>query len=406
MDKKNMYKIFSVMTAFALFTTVFAACSSEKTVDSTTIENTTSKTAETTGAAETAAAKQGELKVTATVTKDEKFGSAVLSLSEDDFKNAGFELGDSLDVIFSNGYSVTDVPYYNGYYVKTGAPVVVAYPNNKYVKVAFNNRDFWTAAGLENGSTAEITLNTAKKYLSTFEALGQRYSLDRNDYSSDEQYANFRAVSVKNMKENFIYRGASPVDNEMSRASVVNALLQKAGVETIIDLADSDEEMQEYFADENFDSDYVKSLYEQGKDIVLSMSSNYDADSYKEGVANGMRHLLKNGGPAYIHCLEGKDRTGFVCTLLEALVGASYDEMCADYMKTYENYYGITKSEMPEKYDAIVSLYFDSFMSYLAGTEDMAALKTADYSGFAKRYLLDSGMTDSEIEQLTELLSK
>ncbi len=405
MVKKNTYKIFSVMTAFALFTTVFTACSSEK-VDSTTTENTTAKTVETTGASDTAAAEQGTLKVTATVSKDEKFGSAVLSLSEDDFKNAGFELGDSLDVIFNNGYSVADVPYYNGYYVKTGAPVVVAYPNNKYVKVALNNRDFWTAAGLEDGATAEITLNTAKKYIYTYEALGQRYSLDRNDFTSDEQYANFRAISVKKMKENFIYRGASPVDNEMSRASVVNALLQKAGVETIIDLADSEEEMQEYFADENFSSDYVKSLYEQGKDIVLSMSSNYDADSYKEGVANGMRHLLKNGGPAYIHCLEGKDRTGFVCTLLEALVGSTYDEMCADYMKTYENYYGISKSETPEKYDAIVSLYFDAFMSYLAGTEDIAALKTADYSGFAKRYLLDSGMTDSEVEQLTELLTK
>ena len=36
-----------------------------------------------------------------------------------------------------------------------------------------------------------------------------------------------------------------------------------------------------------------------------------------------------------------------------------------DYMMTYENYYGITKQDNPEKYDAVVSVYFDAFAAFL-----------------------------------------
>ena len=343
--------------------------------------------------------------LTATVTKDQKFNSAVLSLSEEDFSNAGFAFGDSCNVVFSNGYMVNDVPYYNGYYVKTGAPVVVAYPNNKNVKIALNNRDFWTAAGLEEGCTAEITCSAAGKYLATYEALGQSYSTDRSAYESDEVFANFRAICVSTMKENLVYRGASPVDNEMDRAQVVNTLLEQNGIRCVIDLADSEEEMQEYFAAADFDSEYTRSLYEQGYDITLCMSANYDSDAYKASVAKGLHHLLKYGGPVYIHCLEGKDRTGFVCLLLEALVGTGYDEMCADYMMTYANYYKISETGTPERYNAVVALYFDSFLEYLYGTDDVDVLKAADYTEAAKGYLTDCGMTEQEIGQLAALLS-
>ncbi len=350
--------------------------------------------------------------LTANISKDPKFDAAVLSLTEEDFSKAGFAFGDSFDVEFSNGYSLTDVPYYNGYYVKTGDPVIVAYPKNEYVLIANNNRDLWTPAELDDSCTVEITLTTKGKYLATSEALGQSYSTDRSDYESDEAFANFRAMSGGNLKENFLYRGASPVDNSRNRAAVADSLVKQAGITCIIDLADSEADMEEYIGSQGFSSEYTKSLYEKGRVALLAMGANYDSEEYKECVAAGMRHLLKYGGPAYIHCMEGKDRTGFVCLLIEALMGADYDEMCADYMKTYENYYGITEAETPERYEAVVSLYFDSFMEYLAGTEDTAdtadtdKLKTADYEKGAKSYLTNCGMTDKEIARLVELLSK
>ncbi len=350
-------------------------------------------------------ATEGTPTLTAVLTEDIKFGSAITDLTAEDFQEAGFSFGDSFDVVISNGYTLTDVPYYDGYYVKTGDPVIVAYPTDDNVKIACNNQGFWALAELTEGCTAEIALHTEGKYLATYEVLAQRYSTDRSAYESDEAFANFRAISVRNMKENFIYRGASPVNNGANRAAVVDALLERAGIRNVINLSDSVEDMEGYFAEADFSSAYTKALYEEGRDIPLSMSSNYDSDAYREGVAKGMRQLLAYGGPAYIHCMEGKDRTGFVCFLLEALVGSDYDEMCADYMKTYENYYGVSKEKTPEKYDAIVSLYFDSFAGYLSKTEDADAWKTMDYSDAAKEYLSDCGMTEQEIAALCDLLS-
>ncbi len=381
MHKKNAFKLLGLLLVLSMLMPTLAACGSGDAAQSTPT-------------------------LTASISKDPKFDSAVLSLTADDFSQAGFSFGDSCDIEFSNGYSLTDVPYYNGYYVKTGDPVVVAYPKNEYVLIANNNRDLWTPAELDSSCTVKITRNTAGKYLATYEALGQSYSTDRSTYESDEAFANFRAMSGGNLKENFIFRGASPVDNSRNRASVADSLLKQSGIQCVLDLADSEADMETYLASEDFHSDYTKSLYEQGRVALLSMSANYDSDAYKASVAQGMRHLLKYSGPAYIHCMEGKDRTGFVCLLLEALVGASYDEMCADYMETYANYYNISKDETPDRYNAVVSLYFDSFIEYLAGTNDAAQLQTADYTDAAKEYLTSCGMTALEIEQLVTLLSK
>lgn len=61
-----------------------------------------------------------KVSVTAVINKDAKFDSADLNLDAEDFTQAGFSLGDSVDLLFSNGAAFSDVPYYNGYYGKTG----------------------------------------------------------------------------------------------------------------------------------------------------------------------------------------------------------------------------------------------------------------------------------------------
>ncbi len=355
--------------------------------------------------------------LTSNVTKDERFGSAVTELTADALAQAGYEFGDSCDIVFSNGYTLTDVPYFDGYYVKKGAPVLVAYPKDPTVKVASYNSHLWDASGLGDSGTVTITLNTPGKYRSTYEVLSQTYSVDRADYASDEQFCNFRALSGGNLKENFLYRGASPVDDSRNRAAITDSLLEKYGIVDVIDLADRASDMEKYFASDAFSSNYTRGLYESGADVVLGMGADYDASAYKESIAAGMRHLINAGGPAYIHCMEGKDRTGFVCLLVEALAGASYDEMRDDYMTTYANYYGITADGTPEKYNAIVSLYFNAFAQYLYGLEydglsdsdselDASVLASADYVEPARKYLKNCGMTDDEIDQLVKTITK
>lgn len=348
-----------------------------------------------------------EITITSTVSKDEKFSSACLAVDQETFEEAGFRLGDRCTVEFENGFTLNDVPYHNGYYVKNGEPVIVAYPGSDHVCVTFNNMGIWEQAELEKDMEITITLKESGKYAPIQEVLGQIYSFDRKDYESDIQFVNFRALTGGALKEGYLFRGASPVDNSRGRAAYTDALLREKEIGFILDLADSEEDMLSYMTAEDFASDYTADRYHDGHAALLDMGSAYQSDEYKQQLVQGLRMMLQdNEGPMYIHCMEGKDRTGFVCMLLEALAGATYDEMLNDYMITYANYYGVTRENTPEKYDAIADLYFDAFAAYLHGTEEKDILKTADYTEDAKAYLLKGGMNNEEIEMLIQLITK
>lgn len=337
--------------------------------------------------------------VLTSVTEDTKFHSAVFTISPEEFEAKGFNLGDSCDITFENGFTLEDVPFYNGYYVKNGMPVIVAYPGFGTVAVTLNNVGIWSAAGLSEGDTATVTLHESGKYYAIQDSLGQIYSFDREKYTSDAEFCNFRALTGGNLKSDFFYRGASPVDNSRGRAPYTDTLIQAAGIRYIVDLADSEDNMTGYMAAEGFNSPYAEELYKAGRISLLNMGSAYMSDDYQTKLVSGLRAMMDSDGPVYIHCMEGKDRTGFVCMLLEALAGAGYDEMQADYMMTYANYYGVTEDGTPEKYTAIKELYFDSFIEDLLG-ENVEELVQDDYTGYAAAYLRNGGMTDEEITNL------
>ena len=73
------------------------------------------------------------------VIHEKKFGGVYLDITIDEFNALGFEYGDSCDVTFSNGYKLEDIPYYNGYYSKTGHPLISAYPGFPHIDVCVNN---------------------------------------------------------------------------------------------------------------------------------------------------------------------------------------------------------------------------------------------------------------------------
>lgn len=67
-----------------------------------------------------------------------------------------------------------------------------------------------------------------------------------------------------------------------------------------------------------------------------------------------------NERPYYIHCVEGKDRTGFVLAVLEGFASATYEEITSDFMKSYYNFYGfllkngMSQEDMKNLYDKLV----------------------------------------------------
>ena len=289
-----------------------------------------------------------------TVTEIEKYGHAVTDIRIDDFLSGGFALGDTVDIVFDNGYEMKDVPFFNGYYVGNGEPVLRAYPGDEFIAVCINYGKLNEIAGVAPGNTVTITLNTKEGRLADQELNSLVYTDSRDDYASDEIFANFRMIDEGNIAEGVLYRSASPVNNENGRAAYGDALIEGVGVNAVLNLADTDEEIDEFIAEEGFASDYYLSLYEKGNVIALGMPVDYSSSSFAETLASGLAELSYLEPPYLVHCTEGKDRAGFTSALLECLMGASEDEVVADYMESYSNYYGVDAASDPDKYDLIV----------------------------------------------------
>ncbi len=203
--------------------------------------------------------------------------------------------------------------------------------------------------------------------------------------------------------ENKLFRSASPCDNQHNRAPYVDALIKAAGVGCVLNLSDNDEKIAGYLAKEDYNSPYFRSLYENGGVIPLALNMNFGSADFRKKVADGLIEMIGHEGPYLVHCTEGKDRTGFVCMLLEALCGAGYDEIAEDYMITFDNYYGITKESDEARYTVILENVLDPMIRSVLGDEK-ADLRTADLAGAAETLLKNAGMTDAQIATLREKL--
>ena len=129
---------------------------------------------------------------------------------------------------------------------------------------------------------------------------------------------------------------------------------------------------------DDFNSPYFRSIYEGNKFFLmatkdekvepLAMNMNYRSEEFKQKLVPGFINMSASSGPYLVHCLEGKDRTGFVCILIEALMDSTYKEIVDDYMLTYDNYYGIKAGEL--KYDIIKARNVDAMLRFIINDEN------------------------------------
>ena len=347
--------------------------------------------------------------------RDPEFGGAYIDISIPDFNKVGFKYGDSLDLVFSNDVTYSDIGYYSGYYVPAGQELVVAYPGYDYVKFCINyGDDVYTMNHFDKDTKVTIKVNKAGKFIDIEETLSISYSDKIDDYPEGiTQFANFREMTAGNLKPGTLYRGASPIDNRRNRAATVDSLLEQYGIQYDIDLADKttvggaftavDDKPSLLTASNFVIGDYFQGLMDNNKVVLLGMAAAYKNDDFAGKMKTMFEAILNNDGPYYIHCLEGKDRTGYVCMVIEALCGATYDELVDDYFVTYHNYYGIEKGS--NKYEVIKDLHIDEMIRYVFGFNEETNLLTANYHSQVNSYLLSIGLTQDQIDAVQTKLS-
>lgn len=353
------------------------------------------------------------LTATAAAENIQKYGNVTLSVTCEELLAAGYAYGDVLTVSFLD--KTLELPLCSNYSdVDSGAAAVFARAGDTNVLVAINMGDFAATHGVAvkttyedktfswryaDGVTGPVTFTLALKeaggYYDEYVMHQLSYTNERADYPalSDAQFANFRAVTTTGMGKGVLYRTSSPVNPANNRSACADAALKQAGVTVVMNLADDADAVRSY-------EGYADSYYATTDYIALNMGVDFSAADFQAKLAEGLRYLAAHPGVYAVHCTEGKDRAGFVAALLECLMGASCDEVVADYMVTYYNYYGVTPDDA--RYQTIAN---SNIVKSLERAFAVADLRTADLAASAAAYLRRIGMSDAELAALRTNLS-
>ena len=181
----------------------------------------------------------------------------------------------------------------------------------------------------------------------------------------------------------------------------VSEYMEHEGVRTVLNLADTEEKMLTYDM-----PPYSRTLWEEGHVMICPLKSDPTAEDFNNRLIFALKKLPSQPAPYLVHCLEGKDRTGYACALLGGLCGATYEELVADYLITYDNYYGITPETDRVLCNALLSLRLNPCLMYYAGVTDEAQLPYVDYAKAFSNYLLSHGMNNQQLEALILALTK
>lgn len=329
------------------------------------------------------------------------YGAAILDITEADMTGAGFTLGDDIGIRV-DGKDEIPMPYFDGYYIANGEYVCVA--SASYPGIFFTANNIGVPEELRGLEGHAVTIRMREKGGSrdVQEAMSMKYTNVRSDYPNltDAEYANARMAKGGRIAEGVLYRSSSPFSNGSNRAYEVAAYLESEKVVTVLNLADTEEKMQSYEMPA-----YSQMLWEEGNVILCPVKTDPTSDDYNTKLIAALKELPSRPGPYVVHCLEGKDRTGYVCALLEGLCGATYDEMVNDYLITYYNYYGITPETDPDVCGTLLELNLNPCLMYYAGVSDEAQLRDIDYAEAFAEYLLAHGMSREQLEELVGKLT-
>lgn len=327
----------------------------------------------------------------------------------------GFSHGDAINITFNNNISFQNIPYFTNYIGYNKQLVIVSRTNYLHVAQKNSSDDFWKIFHFADDTTATISIAEKGKFKKLNDLLSLEYTDNRDDYGSDEQYANFRCVTGGQLKDNFLYRGCTPSSPIVGdRYTYVQELMEKQNIGFSINLSNTKEEIDELSQEPSVKwSEYLRELYNNEKFYVFHFSVISDAQECCEDVVNLFKVII-NKNPqdsVYVHCDEGKDRTGAICMLIESLCGCSYNTILNDYMLSYKNFYKLDDVKDKECLEAITKYFFNELVYTFISAKDSAAkrqdsYKDADFSQIATDYLKIGKMDDNQINQLKTIFCK
>ncbi len=333
-------------------------------------------------------------------------GSILIDVPRDEFFARGIELGDRLELRFPDAT-------YHAYFIRDRSGIasldmyVNCYSGDQEVEIGIYDYETRLVLDYEPGTKFTIVNEGVKAgYYDKIPHYISGYSDDREDFDTDEEYGNYREVTQGGFRHDRLYRSASPMQHNGTRYLYCDEYLREAGADYVFSISIDMEDVESY----RYPGSYAFELYDQGRMIAKYL--NPDVLCHEDQTLYLMDVFLDHDGSIGMSCSQGKDRTGIYCAMLEALAGASYEEIRADFLLSMCNYYGI--EEGSEEYDTVGSMVIDRIFYMFWNPEILSSVLDVDWSemdistydaeGFVTGYLLGIGMDADRLEMLKSSL--
>ena len=267
-----------------------------------------------------------------------------------------------------------------------------------------------------NGTSSRIIRRIAKALclimtIAILITIFAQYANAKIDEAKAEEKANFRTVQAGSMGKNVLYRSANPArptdDGDTTRARVANDLAEIHGIQTIVNLANHSDRIEEYLDElgatpSNY---YYAKLYAKGQVGAFGMSGpgGHRNSAYRKKITKAVSFFVTHEGPYLVHCVIGRDRTGITIEVLLGLMGASYDYTLEDWAKSDQNLYGTSADEAREN----AQKRLNKDLKFITGESlHDDEWKNVDFRPYVEDFLKKGGMTAAEVETLKKNLSK
>ena len=343
----------------------------------------------------------------------DKYGGLWMEMTSSEFNKRGYDCGDVVKLdMAGQSHEMPVVPNFR--YVKSGRAALVLSEDAKkpltttiyygdaasrwgiaVKNVAADKSVKWTPQdGITMPLPVVISMKEKGGYADQLLIYDLKRTNNRDDYAelSDEDFANFRVIRTHGMADGVLYRSSSPINPAIGRNTFVDKAAKTASIKTVVNMADTEAEAKKMAG---WDKSYCATL----PTVFLHMGVDATQPSFGDGVRDGVRFMLAHEPPYLLHCKEGQDRTGFLCAVLELLVGASLQEVADDYLRTFQNFYHV-KADSRQA----VAIRGD-IQENLRTAFKLKSLKKADLKKAAETYLLIVGLTQEEVEALQRKLS-
>lgn len=241
--------------------------------------------------------------------------------------------------------------------------------------------------------TAKFADKAVKSQIFHFKTANLIRTIELEGVSNTRDIGGYSTVDGKRIRQGMVYRGGKL---EGITAAAKEKALKTYGFKTDLDLR-AEAEVSPLGETVNF-------VNVSGPYYASSTGISSTADSsrgpwkgtYRDALIKEIQTFAKpENYPIYVHCSLGRDRTGTIVFLINALCGVGEMDLYMDYEASFFSSMGCFDGQMPQ---TMVGEQFENLISYVKKYSD------GTLSENVEKFMLDLGITQTEIDTIRSLM--